>query len=79
MESSYYNVVAPASYGGLNKFKPKDYKKKVVREWLQTQDVYTLHKPTRRRFHRHQVVVYGIDDQWQADLVDLGKLASYNK
>jgi hypothetical protein len=38
-----------------------------------------LHKPTRRRFHRHQVVVYGIDDQWQADLVDLGKLASYNK
>jgi transposase InsO family protein len=25
------------------------------------------------------VVVYGIDHQWQADLVDLGKLASYNK
>jgi transposase InsO family protein len=23
--------------------------------------------------------VYGIDHQWQADLVDLGKLASYNK
>jgi transposase InsO family protein len=25
------------------------------------------------------VVVYGIDHQWQPDLVDLGKLASYNK
>ena len=25
------------------------------------------------------MVVYGIDHQWQADLVDLGKLASYNK
>jgi hypothetical protein len=25
------------------------------------------------------VVVYGIDHQWQANLVDLGKLASYNK
>jgi hypothetical protein len=25
MESSYYNVVAPASYGGLNKFRPKGY------------------------------------------------------
>jgi hypothetical protein len=23
--------------------------------------------------------VYGIDHQWQADLVDLGKLASYSK
>ena len=79
MESTYYNVVAPASYGGLSKFKPKGYTKKEVREWLQSQDTYTLHKPTRRRFPRRQVVVYGIDHQWQADLVDLGKLASYNK
>ena len=35
--------------------------------------------PTRRRFPRRQVVVYGIDHQWQADLVDLAKLSSYNK
>ena len=34
MESTYYNVVAPASYGGLSKFKPKGYTKKEVREWL---------------------------------------------
>jgi biotin synthase-related radical SAM superfamily protein len=25
-----------------------------------------------------RVVVYGIDHQWQADLVDLAKLSSYN-
>ena len=62
---------------GLNKFKPKGYTKKEVREWLQSQDTYTLHKQTRRRFPRRHVVVYGIDHQWQADLV--GKLASYNK
>jgi hypothetical protein len=79
MESTYYNVAAPASYGGLNIVKPKGYTKKEVREWLQSQDTYTLHKSTRRRFPRRQVVVYGIDHQWQADLVDLGKLASYNK
>jgi hypothetical protein len=30
MESTYYNVVAPASYGGLSKFKPKGYTKKEV-------------------------------------------------
>jgi hypothetical protein len=78
MESTYYNLSAPASYGGLSKFKPKGYTKKEVREWLQSQDMYTLHKPTRRRFTRRRVVVYGIDHQWQADLVDLAKL-SYNK
>jgi hypothetical protein len=80
MESTYYNLLAPASYGGLSKFKPKGNTKKEVREWLQSHDTYTLHKPTRRRFPRRQVVVYGIDHQWQADLVDLGKLiASYDK
>ena len=57
----------------------KSYTKKHVREWLQSQDTYTLHKPTRRRFPRRRVVVYWIDHQWQADLVDLAKLSSYNK
>jgi hypothetical protein len=66
MESTYYNVVAPASYEGLSKFKPKSYTKKQVREWLQSQDTYTLHKPTRRRFTRRRVVVYGIDHQWHS-------------
>jgi hypothetical protein len=64
MESTIYNLLAPASYGGLSKFKPKGYTEKEVREWLQSQDTYTLHKPTRRRFPRRQVVVYGIDHQW---------------
>ena len=79
MVSTYYNLFAPASYGGLSKFKPKCYAKKEVREWLQSQDMYTLHKPTRRRFPRRRVVVYGIDHQWQANFVDLAKLSSYNK
>ena len=79
MVSTYYNLFAPASYGGLSKFKPKCYAKKEVREWLQSQDMYTLHKPTRRRFPRRRVVVYGIDHHWQADLVDLAKLSSFNK
>jgi hypothetical protein len=79
MESTYYNLLAPASYGGLSKFKPKGYTKKQVREWLQSQNTHTLHKPTKRRFPRRRVVVYGIDHQWKADLVDLAKLTSYNK
>ena len=78
MESEYYHLLIPGSYGGLNKFRPKGYTKKEVKQWLQSQDPYTLHKPTRRRFPRRKVVVYGIDHQWQADLVDVAKLASYN-
>jgi hypothetical protein len=76
MESTYYDLLAPASYGGLSKFKPKGYTKKEVREWSQSQDTYTLNKPTRRRFHRRRVVVYEIAHQWQADLVYLAKLSS---
>jgi hypothetical protein len=33
MESIYYNLSAPASYGGFSKVKPKGYTKKEVREW----------------------------------------------
>jgi hypothetical protein len=79
MKSTYYNLSAPASYGGLSKFKPKGYTKKEVKELLQSQNTYTLHKPTRRRFTRIRVVVYGIDHQWHADLVDLATLSSYDK
>jgi hypothetical protein len=28
MESTYYDLLAPTSYGGLSKFKPKGYAKK---------------------------------------------------
>ena len=78
MESAYCNLLAPASSGRLSKFKPKGYTKKEIRECWDSQDTCTLHKPTRRRFHRRRVVVYGIDHQWQADLVDLAILSSYN-
>ena len=78
MELTYCNLLALVSYGGLSKFKPKGYTKKQVREWLQSQDTCTLHKPTRRRLPRRHVVVYGIDHQWQAGLVDLAILSSYN-
>jgi hypothetical protein len=76
MKSTYYNLLAPASYGGLSKFKPKGYTKKQVREWLQSQDTYTLHKPTRRQFPRRRVVVYGIDHLWWEDLVRLLQMVS---
>ena len=50
-----------------------------VETWLQSKDTYTLHKPVRYNFPRNRVIVTGIDDQWQADLVDISSLARFNK
>ena len=48
-------------------------------KWLIQQNVYSLHKPIRHRFKKRRVIVSKIDDQWQADLVDMQKNKSQNK
>ena len=50
-----------------------------VKNWLQSKDTYTLHKPVWCNFPRNRVIVTGIDDQWQADLMDVSSLARFNK
>ena len=50
-----------------------------VKTWLQSKDTYTLHKPVRYNFPINRVIVTGIDDQWQADLVDVSSLARFTK
>ena len=50
-----------------------------VKTWLQSKDTYILHKPVRYNFPRNRVIVTGIDDQWQADLVDVSSLARFSK
>ena len=86
LTSIYLDPSQPASFGGLDavyravKEKGKNkISRKQVREWLSQQDVYTLHKPARRRYKRSRVIVPGIDAQFQADLVDLQNLSRYNK
>ena len=50
-----------------------------VKTWLQSKDTYTLHKPVQYNFPRNRVIVTRIDDQWQADLVDISSLVRFNK
>ena len=52
--------------------------KKALREALEKEDAYTLHRPIRRRFPRRRVVVGGPYDQWQVDLVDVSEYADEN-
>lgn len=40
--------------------------------------VEELHRPCRRNFKRRKVIIKGLDDLWQADLVEMGVYASEN-
>ena len=40
---------------------------------------YTLHKPVRKKFPTAPTLVFGRDEQWQMDLVDMQKLSKWNK
>lgn len=46
---------------------------------VKEQIVHELHKPARRTFKRRSVLLKGIDDLWQADLVEMIPYAGSNK
>ncbi|GFY65701.1 uncharacterized transposon-derived protein F54H12.3 [Trichonephila inaurata madagascariensis] len=81
IEPIYKNPENPASFGGVNAlYRALDnrVKTKDIKQWLETKDSYTLHKPARRRFKRNRVLVGGMEEQFQADLLDLQSLSQYN-
>ena len=81
----YYDPSHPASYEGLNNLynevkKEKKFKifHKQIKEWLEKQDAYNLNKAVKRNFQRGQVIVSGIDDQWDIDLASFARDADEN-
>lgn len=78
LEKVYYDV--KKGYSGINELARKtNLTKKTVENWLNKQNVYTLHKAIRHNFPTRRVIVSHIDDQWQADLVDMQKYKYHNK
>jgi hypothetical protein len=78
--------INPASFAGpdeLNRFVRKDGKfvlsKYKIKKWLQRQEPYSLQRPIKRPVKRNRVVVIGIDDQWDVDLMDMTKFSKYNR
>ena len=53
--------------------------RRLVKEWLETQDTYTRFKPVIRKHKFIKTFVKGLADQIQMDLVDMRKYASKNK
>ena len=77
----YYTPSHPSSYRGakvLSHSVPGSTEKQAL-EWLQGQDTYTLHRAARKTLVNDPIIVSGIDDQWEADLIDVQNLASLNK
>lgn len=80
----YFDINQPGSYSGVDainrNLREKGIKinKNEIIDWLRNQEEYTLHKPIRNKFKRNQTIVFGVDDTWQADLVDVQKYSKEN-
>ena len=79
MESTYFNPLEPGSFGGIqNANRYLHGTRKDIKDFLISQNAYTVHKPVRYNFPRRRVLSLGIDDLWQIDLVDLQSYARLN-
>ena len=79
-KKSYYDISKPGSYGGVTSLTRlnRDVNKKEIQKWMEGEDTYTMHKPIKRKFRRRKVVVGGINQQFQADLIDLQNIKKWN-
>ena len=80
----YYDPFNAASYSGTSKLykTAKADGEKIslqkIRQWLKSQETYTLHRRARYKFPHNRVVVSGIDTQWDIDLMDMSNVTKDN-
>lgn len=80
LQELYEDPSVPGSLGGVERFaREQRLPLTKARKTLQGSLIYTLHRPRRRRFPTLPVVVYGIDEQWAADLVEVQHLSRHNR
>ena len=80
LQRRYRDPAQPGSLGGVARFaRAQGVSAQRAKRVLARELGYTLHKPTRRRFPTLRVLVFGPDEQWAADLVDVQKLKRQNK
>lgn len=85
LSSIYYDPKKAGSFSGpraLYKAVRADGKRilsmKKIKDWLKSQDVYTLHRRVVRKFKRNKVYVEKMDEQWDLDLMDMTDYANEN-
>lgn len=78
----YTDPEQPGSFTSVSKLQRhhfKKTKKKNIEQALEDVDAYTRHKPYKRRFPRRKTQTWGIDKQWQLDLIDMREFSKENK
>jgi len=81
----YTNPANTGSFSGLSGLSRALKEKKIkatkseIKKYLNSKESYSLHKPKRLNYPRKQVIVNGIDDTWQIDLVDVSSIKNENE
>lgn len=77
----YYDVAHPAGFSSVDKLTKAmngKMKRNDVKNWLQGQETYTLHKPIHKNFPRNKYILSNLNELWQADLTDMRTYSQYN-
>lgn len=79
LKSIYYDPKNPAGFASIAKLaRASGYSTAKVKTWLKAQPTYTLHRQARKRYSTRKYIVHNIDEQWQADLADVGLIRKEN-
>jgi len=87
LKAIYYDPKKGGSYGGITALwyavkkdgNPLKLKYGDIKKWMEDQETYSLHKPYNDKFKRESIIVGEMDEQWDADLMVMDKLAKYNR
>ena len=86
LASIYYDPLNPGGYTGLTKLwnavkndNPHELKKKDVAAWLEQEEAYKRHQPAAQTFPRQKILMSYMDQQWDADIMDMSKFAKFNQ
>jgi hypothetical protein len=76
----YYTYNLSGSFSALSGFHKNNVK--IINQsdlkLLNSDKTVALHRPIRKKFKRARVIVKGIDDEWQVDLIDVRKIKGSN-
>ena len=81
LSDTYYNIDVEAGFSGGRKLMQKfstAKEKQRAQDWLKQQLAYSLHKNVRTNYATRKYQTGGVDDLWQADLLEMIPYASVN-
>lgn len=85
LKKLYYDAKFPGSYSGFGKFYREvkkihpNVKKETIRQFLQAESSYSLHKPIKKPHTYRKTISFHKNDLWQIDLLDLQKFSIENQ